>query len=160
MKNENYTPHGFLDNVGVDFEGLEIPSGRMIFTRLGDWVSERGCTHVIMPWMLETTAMLLQILGGCSERVRLTTDERERVVWEKLRKSYAKQSMLAWRQIWQNTAENSVKYCGESALSELCALLPNLERAVLIGGLSESEKRKATAEFEGELSEVPEFWEE
>ena len=159
MRAEKYRPHGFLDDVGVDFIGLDVPTGTAIFQLLGGWISDRHCSHVIMPWIVEMAAMLLHILFGCTEKVRLTVDEGESVLWAKFQKQYAKLAMRVWRHIWQATAENSVKNCGTSAIDALCEIFPACNRDVFNAGLV-TRKRKPKATFNCELGELPDFLEE
>jgi len=153
---KNYPePHGFLDKKCIDFEGLEILSGKNIFYRIAEWINERNCSHLVPAFQIETVAFLYHIVFGCNEKIKTITNNHEQEVWKNILKMKTNMAFRSWKQMWQIVAENSVQHCGKSAADEICLLFPEYMRALLI---STNKNRKS--KFYVELSDLPDWRED
>ena len=121
-----YAPHGFLAEVGIDFEGLEIPTGVEIYRCIADWVHIKNGSKIIPPWLIESAALLYHIVFGCDAKLKTITEPNERRAWKKIHKSHTDMAYRSWREIWQTVAENSALNCGQSAAEEISSLFREL----------------------------------
>ena len=146
-----YAPHGYLSAVGVDFKGLDVPTGTQVFYRIADWVCDKGGSGLVAPWMIEPAAFLYHIVFGCDAKLKTVTAAKERRAWERLRQKHTDMAYHLWRQIWQTVAENIPVPCGKTAADEICVLFGEYDKALLVG---KNTRRKKQA-YDFELSDLP-----
>ena len=151
---KQYTPHRFLDKVGIDFKGLNIPTGTEVFYRIDGWVRKKNGTHLILPFHIESTALLYHIAFGCREKARTVTNPKERKIWKRAQKQYTDMAYRSWRQIWQMINENIPVPCGKSAADAICVLFDKYDFETLV---SLKESRKHKQKFDFELSDLPDW---